>query len=186
MYLGGYIRKVSVKLVPKYFSHVRSTNSFSCSKRKNWKKTRLKQVSKTKEGKSKLCYRRRSTWLIITLLSHRYRSAIAPLSLCFRSAVAPLLHRYRSAVAPPLSLRCRTTVAPLSHRYLSTVAPLLSLLMSLRCRTAIALVLLHCCSDAVALLLHRCRAVVEPLLLLPREGINNSILNCCCYTVTPL
>ena len=47
----GYIHKVSVQLVQKYFSRVCSTNSISCSERKNWKKGRLKQGSKTKEGK---------------------------------------------------------------------------------------------------------------------------------------
>ena len=74
-------------------------------------------------------------------------------------------------------LRCRAAVAPLSHRYCSTVAPLLLLLLSLRSRTAIAALSLHCRSTAVApaiatqsLLLSpplspRCRAVVASLLL---------------------
>ena len=43
----GCIRKVSVQLVHKYFSRVCSTDSFSCSEQKNWKKTRLKQGRKT-------------------------------------------------------------------------------------------------------------------------------------------
>ena len=53
---------------------------------------------------------------------------------------------------------------------------------SLRCRTAIATMLLCYCSAAAPLLL-RCRVVVEPLSLRPREGINNSKLNCFCSTV---
>ena len=68
----GYIRKVSVQLVQKYFPRVCSTDSSSCSERKNWKRTILKQGSKTKKGKSKRCCRCQSTWLIIDLLSHRY------------------------------------------------------------------------------------------------------------------
>ena len=157
----GYILRISVQLVQKYFSRVCSTDSISCSERKNWNKTRLKQGSKTKEGKSKRCCRRQSTWLIIALLSNHYRSAIALLSLrcrtdiatlllCCRSAVAPLSHRYRSAIATPLSLRCSSVVTPLSHRYRSTVAPLLSLLMSLRSRTTIAP------------LSRRCRTAISP------------------------
>ena len=116
---------------------------------KNWKKTRLKQGSKTKEGKSKRCCRRQFTWIIIAPLSNHCRTDIATLSLCCRSAVAPLSHRYRSAVAPPLLLRCCAAVAPLSHRYCSTVAPLLSLLLSLNSRTAIA-PLLRRCQTAIA------------------------------------
>ena len=34
----GYIRKVSVQLVPKYFSRDCSNDSISCSKQKKWKK----------------------------------------------------------------------------------------------------------------------------------------------------
>ena len=86
----GYIHKVSVQLVQNFFSRVCSTDSISCSKRKNWKKTRLKQC--TKEGKSKRCCCHQSTWLIITLLSNRYHSAVAPILLRCPSVVAPLLH----------------------------------------------------------------------------------------------
>ena len=42
----GNIRKVSVQLVPKYFSRDCSTDSISCSERKKRKKTILKQDSK--------------------------------------------------------------------------------------------------------------------------------------------
>ena len=98
------------------------------------------------------------------------RTDIATLLLCCRSVVAPLSHRYCSPVATPLSLRCRAAVTPVLHRYCSTVAPLLSL----------------CCRYEVVPLSHRCRAVVEPRSIRPREGINNSILNFCCSTVTPL
>ena len=108
-------------------------------------------------------------------LSHRYRTAIVPLLLrrCC-SVVALMSHRYCTGITP-LLLRCcrsccRYTVTPLSHRYRSTVALLLSLLLSLR-------------SPPVS---NRCRAVVELRSLRPREGINNPILNCCCFTVTPL
>ena len=151
-----------------------STDNISCSERKNWKKRRLKQGSKTKEGKSKRCCRRQSTWLIITLLSNRYRSAVAPISLRYHSVVAPLSQRYRTATVPLSLRRLRSVVALLSHRYNTGIPPL-----SLRCCYS-------CCRYAVAPLSHRCRAVVEPQPLRPREGINNTILNCCCSTVTPL
>ena len=125
--------------------------------------------------------------------------------LCCRSAVAPLSHRYRSAVAPLLSpllslrsrscyrLRCCSTVAPLSLRYRSTVAPLslccrfcrsvsaavdpavdtlpliLSLLLSLHChsccRSAVAPLLSLCCRYAVAPLSFRYQSAVAPLFL---------------------
>ena len=141
----GYIRKVSIQLVQKCFSRVCSTDSISCSERKNWKKRRIKQGSKTKEGKVKRCCCRQSTWLIIALLSNCYCSAIAPLSHQYRYAVALLSLRCRHAIAPlcsavatPLLLWCRAAVTPLSHRYCSTVDPLLSLLLSLRSCTAIA------------------------------------------------
>ena len=146
----GCIRKVSVQLVPKHLLRVCSTDSFLCSERKHWKKTRLKQGSKKKEGKSKRCCRHQSTWLIIALLSHHYWSAVAPISLRCCSVVAPLSHRYCSAIAPPLFLRCRAAVAPLLHRYCSTVVLLLSLLLLLLCQTAIAP------------LSHRCRTAVAP------------------------
>ena len=45
----GYIRKVSVQLVPKYFSRDCSTDSISCSERKKWKKKILKQGSKSRK-----------------------------------------------------------------------------------------------------------------------------------------
>ena len=161
-------------MVKIFFSRVYSTDNVSCSERKNWKKRRLEQGSKTKEVKSKRCCRRQSTWIIIALLSNRYRSAVAPISLRCTSVVAPLLHRYRTAIVP-LSLRhCRSVVALLSHRYHTGIPPL-----SLRCCRS-------CCRYAVALLSHHCRAIVEPQPLRPREGINNTILNCYCSTVTPL
>ena len=145
----GYIRKVSVQLVQKYFSRVCSTDSISCSERKNWKKKRLKQGSKIKEGKSNRCCRRQSTWLIIALLSNRYRYTVALLLLRCCTAIAPLSLRCHYAAVAPLSRSCRTVIAPLS----------------LHCRTDIAMLLL-CCRSAVATLLHRyCSAVATPLLL---------------------
>ena len=141
----GYIRKVSVQLVQICFSRICSTDSILCSERKKWKKTRLKQGSKTKEGKSKRCCCRQSTWIIITLLS-----------------IAPLLHRYRYAVAL-LSLRCRTAIAPLLFHCCYTAVAALSRC----CHTAIAPVSLHCRSAAVAPAVatqsHRYRTVVAPL-----------------------
>ena len=102
---------------------------------------------------------------VVALLSHRYHTGIPPMSLrCCHSfcryAVAPLLHRrravveqhavttlshrYCSAVVTPMLLCCRAPVTPLSHRYPSIVAPLKSLLLSLRSRTAIALLSRRC------------------------------------------
>ena len=114
---------------------------------------KIKTRQKIKKVKSKRCCRCQSTWLIIALLSHRYRYAVALLSLCCRSAVAPLLFRCCSAVATPLLLRCRAAVALLSHWYRSTVAPLMSLLC-----------FCSCCCYTVAPLSHRYRATVAPLL----------------------
>ena len=170
----GYIRKIIVQLVQIVFSRVCSTDSSSCSERKNWKKTRLKQGSKTKEGKSKHFCLRQFTWFIIALLSNRYHSAVAPILLRCRSVVAPMLQRYCTATVPLSLRRCRSVVALLSHRYHTDIVPL-----SLFCCCS-------CCRYTVAPLSHRCRAVVEPQPLRPREGINNSILKWCCSTVTPM
>ena len=120
----GYIRKVSVQLVPKYFSRVYSTDIFTCSERKNWKKTRLKQGSKTKEGKSKHCCRHQSNWIIIALLSHRYCSSVAPILLRCCSVVAPLSCRYHTVIVPLSLRRCRSVVALLLHRYRTAIPPL--------------------------------------------------------------
>ena len=158
---------------------------FHAAKEKTEGKKKLKQGSITKEGKSKRCCRRQSTCLIIALLSNRYRSAVAPILPHCHSVVAPLSQRYRSVVAP-LSQRYRTATVPLSLRRCCSIVALLSHLY----RTSVAPLLPHCCRSccryAVAPLSHRCPAVVEPRLLRPREGINNSILNCCCSTVTAL
>ena len=218
----GYIRKVSVQLVPKYFSRDCSTDSISCSERKKLEEKILKQdiksgkedqnvvfIANSPISSSNLC---RCCCSVVAPLLHRYRSAVTPLllryctaiaplllrcrttidklSICCRSAVVPLSHCYRSAVAPLLSICCCADVAPLLYRYFSTVSPMLSLLMSLRSRTAIVPLLLRCCCSccryAVAPLSLRFRTVVEPLSLRTRENINNSKLNCCCSTVTPL
>ena len=144
-------------MVQKYFSRVCSTDSISFSERKNWKKRRLKQGSKTKEGESKRCCRRQSTWLIIDLLSNRYCSAVAPILLRCCSVVAPLSHRYCIDTVPLSLRRCCSVVALLSHRYRTGIAPL-----SLRCCRS-------CCRYAVVPLSHRCCAVVEPKPLRPRE-----------------
>ena len=127
------------------FSCVCSTESSSYSERKNWKKTRLKQGSKTKEGNQNVLVVANSPGssslycrTAIAWLSLRCRPNISTLSLCCRSAVTTLSHRCCYAIATSLLLCCCTDVTPLSHRYPSTVAPLLLLLLSLRSRTAIA------------------------------------------------
>ena len=159
----GYIRKVSVKLVPKYFSRDCSTDSISCSKRKNRIKTILKQDSNSRERQcivpvSNLKARKTKTLLSlpIHLAHHQFAAA----------AVAPLLLRCCSAVAT-LSLHCRSVVAPLSLRCCSAVAPLplLSLLMSLRCCSCYRSCCCSAVAPAVAPLSLRCRSDVAPLLL---------------------
>ena len=170
------------------FSCVCSTDSFSCSERKNWKKTRLKQGSKTKEGKSKRCCRHQSNWIIIALRSHRYCSAVTPISLRCCSVVAPLSHRYCTGIAPLLLRCCRScccyVVAPLLQPYCSTVSLLLLLLLLLHSRTAIAL------------LSRRCRTAVAPsqigykqfnieLLLLYCHSTVASAVNRKVHTVVP-
>ena len=147
------------------FSHVCTTDSSSCSEQKNWKKKRLKQGSKAEEGNQNVVVVAKSPGS-----SSLYcRTAIAPLSLRYRSSIAPLLLRCRPDIAM-LSLYCCSAVSTLLHRYCSIVPPSLSL----RCRAAFTPIS------------HPCRAVVEPQPLRPREGINSTILNCCCSTVTPL
>ena len=81
-----YIRKVSVQLVPTYFSRDCSTDSISCSERKKPDEKKIKTRQQIKKGISKRCCRRQSTWLVIAPLSHRYRSAFAPLPLRFLTA----------------------------------------------------------------------------------------------------
>ena len=141
---------------------------------KKLEENKIKTREQNKGIKSKRCCRRQFTWFIIALLSNRYCSAVAPISLRCHSVVAPLSQRYRTATVPLSLRRCCSIVALLSHRYHTGIPPL-----SLRCYRS-------CCRYAVAPLLHRCRAVVEQQPLQPREGINNTILNCCCSTVTPL
>ena len=150
-------------MVPKYFSRDCSTDSISCSEQKKRKKTRLKQDRKSrKEDQNVVVIANPPGTSLI-----RCRTAIATMLLCCRSAITLLSHRYRSDVAPPLSLRCRAAVAPLLHRYCSTVAPLMSLLLSLCSRTAITLLLRHCRSAAVApdvaTQSHRYHTAIAPL-----------------------
>ena len=132
---------------------------------KKTEEKKIKTRQQIKEGRSKRCCRRQFTWLIIALLSHRYCSAVTPLSLHFHSVVAPLLHGYRTTIVPLSLRRCLSVVTLLSHRYHTGIAP-----MSLRCCRS-------CCRYTVAPLSLRCRTVVEPLSLRLREGINNSKLN---------
>ena len=141
---------------------------------KKLEENKIKTREKNKGRKSKRCCRCQFTWLIIALLSNRYRSTVAPISLRCHSVVAPLSQRYRTATFPLSLRRCCSVFALLSHRYHTCIPPL-----SLRCCRS-------CCRYAVAPLLHRRRYVVEQQPLRPREGINNIILNCCCSTVAPL
>ena len=105
---------------------------------------------------------------------------------CCHIVVAPLLHRYRSAVAP-ISLRCcSTAVAPA----FAIQSLLLSPPLSLRCHSPVTLLSLRCCS-AIAQLLLRCRSVaasVAPLpllLLLLSLRCHFCYRSCCQSTVTP-
>ena len=112
---------------------------------KKLEENKIKTREQNKGRKSKRCCRRQFTWLIIALLSNRYRSAIAPLSLRYHSTIAPLSPRYRYAVTL-LSLLSHNTIAPLLFRCrYSAVAPL-----SRSCHTNITPVSLHCRSAAVA------------------------------------
>ena len=101
----GYIRKISVQFVPKYFSHDCSTDSISCSEPKKTEEKNIKTRHQIKKGRSKRRCRRQSTWIVIAPLLHRYRSAVAPFSLCCRTSVAPLSYHCRTAIST-LSLRC--------------------------------------------------------------------------------
>ena len=129
-------------------------------------------------------------WTAIAPLSHQYRYAVALLLLRCQTAIAPVSIHCCSAAVASLSHCCCTAIAPvLLHCRSAAVAPAVATL-SHRYHTGITPLLLSCCRSccryAVAPLSHSCRAVVELLSLHPRECINNSILNCCCSTVTPL
>ena len=129
------------------FSRVCSTDSSSCSERKNWKKTRLKQGSKTKEGNQNVVVVANSPGssllycqTAIASLSPRYRYAVTLLSLLYHNVIAPLLFRCHFAAVAPLSRSCHTAITPVSlhccsakvapavdtqsHRYFTAVAPL--------------------------------------------------------------
>ena len=119
---------------------------------------KIKTRQQIKKGKSKR-FCRQSTWLIIALLSHRYRYAVALLSLCCRTDIASLSFRCRSAAVSPLSRRCCTAIALLSlHCCSASVTPAVatqSLLiltpLLLRCRAVVAQLSHRYCS-AIALL----------------------------------
>ena len=161
----GYIRKVSVQLVQICFSRVCSTDSSSCSERKNWKKTRLKQGSKTKEVNQNVVVVANSSGSSLLYC----RTAIAPLLLRYRSDISPLSPRYRYAFTL-LSLRCHNAIAPLLFRCRFAIVALLSCC----CHTAITPVLLHCRSaavaPAVAMQSHRYVTAVAPLSNNNRSG----------------
>ena len=175
----GYIRKVSVQLVPKYFSHDCSTDIISCSERKNRMRIILKQDSNSRQRQdivpvSNLKSRKIKTFFslpihlsrhifaaaAVTLFSLLCRSTFAPLSLLL-SLLLSLRCRSccRSAVAPlpRLSLRCCCYHSCCRYAVAPVIAPAvtpLSLLMSI------------CCHSAIAPLSVRCRSVVAPLPLL--------------------
>ena len=117
----GYILKVSVQLVQKYFSLVCSTDIISCGKRKKLEEKKIKTREQTKWRKTKTFLsspihlaHHRST---VEPLSLRCRNDIATLSLCCCSAVAPLSCRYCTAIVAMLLRRCWSFVALMSHRY---------------------------------------------------------------------
>ena len=143
----GYIRKVSVQLVPKYFSRDCSTDSISCNEQKKRKKKRLKQDSKSRKEDQNV--------FVVA-------NPIGSSSLICRTAIIPLSRRYRYTVAL-LLLRCHTDIAPLSHHYCTAVAPPLLLC----CCADVAPLSLHCLSAAfapvVATQLHRYRTAIAPL-----------------------
>ena len=164
-------------MVPKYFSRDCSTDIFSCSERKNRKKTRLKQGSKSRKenqivvvvanpsGSSSLRCR-----TAIALLLHRYCYAVTLLSLRCRTAITPLSFRCRDASIALLSRCCCTAIAPVSlHCRSADVAPAVAT-QSHCYRTAITPLLLRCCRYAVAPQLHRYCSVAATLLNRYRSG----------------
>ena len=160
-----YIRKVSVKLVPKYFSRDCSTESFSCGEQKKRKKTRLKK-GRNHETKFK-------TLLLSPIHLAHHRSAVAPLSLHCRSVVATMLHRYCIAIVLLSRHRCHSVVVLLLHRYRTTIAPL-----SLCCCRS-------CCRYAITPQSHRyCTtvALLMLLLLLLRRCTDITPLSYHCWT----
>ena len=125
--------------------------------------------------------RKIKTFLSTPIHLAHHRSTVEPRLLRCRTDIATvslgcisLSQRYHTATVPLLLRRCRSGVALLSHSYRTGITTL-----SLRCYCS-------CCRYTVAPLSHRCRAVVEPRSIRTGEGINNSILNCCCSTVIPL
>ena len=174
MYVGGTYTRLVYSWYQNIFHVIAVLIVFHAANGKKWKKTILKQDSKSRKedknvdgvanppGSSSL--RCRTT---ITPLLLRCISAVAPLSNRYCSTVDPLLLlRCRAAVAP-LSLNCRTAavapdVATQSHRYCTAIAPL-----SLRCCCccyAVTPLLLHCRSTAAAVA--PAAATVSLLLLL--------------------
>ena len=93
----GYHTQGQCTIGTDFFSRVCSTDSSSCSERKNWKKKRLKQGRKTKEGNQN-----------VVVVANSPGSS----SLYCRTAIAPLSPRYCYAVTL-LSLRCHNAIAPL-------------------------------------------------------------------------
>ena len=148
MYLGG----TNTRLVYNWYRNIFQAFAVliefhAANKKLEGNQTKIRQ--QIKKGRSKLCCRCQSTWLIIAPLLHHYRTAIIPLLLrCCHSVVALLSHCYRTCIAPLSLCCCRSyccyAVTPISHRYRSTVAPLLSLLLLLRSLTAIAPLLRRC------------------------------------------
>ena len=120
----GYIRNVSVQLVPKYFSHNCSTDSISCRENKNRMRTLLNQDSNSRQRQ-----------YIVPVSNLKSRKIETFLSFSIHLAH----HRFTAAAVAPLSFRCRSAVARQSLRCCSAVAPLPLLSLSCRyCRSAVA------------------------------------------------
>ena len=143
----------------------------------------MQRTKKLEENKIKTRQQNKGRKIKTLLLSPihlaHHRSAVALISLrCCTADVAPAVatqsHRYHTTVAPLLSLllllRSRTSISPLSHRYPTDIAPLLRHCRSAAVAPAVATQSIRS-RTAIAPLSLRCRAVVEPLLLRPREGI---------------
>ena len=133
----GYIREVSVQLVPKYFSRDCSTDSIACSERK-------KQDENNINTRQQLNTETRHFFLLATWKQGRSKNLSLPIHLAH--------HQFVAAAFAPLLFHCLADVAQLSLCWLCfcyccwyAVAPaiatlplLLSLLLSLRCRSAVS------------------------------------------------
>ena len=174
----GYIRKVSVQLVPKYFSRDCSTGSISCSKQKNRMKKILKQDSNSRQIQDIVPVSNLKARKIKTLLSF-------PIHLAH--------HRFAATAVALLLLRCRSDAAAVAPS-VATLSLLLLLMLSLRCHSCCRSCR-SCCRYAVApsiapavtllplLLLIYCWSDVAPLSLRYQSTVTPLLLCwCCCHS----